>query len=104
MKILALFLFLIGLTGCHKNQVEPTELVEVKATILGYGVGFVACSGGYIIQDETDVLSLAHSLPAPYDDYNKLKYPTTVWIRHKEPTGDCKQFPGLIDVVSIRAR
>lgn len=103
MKALSVCLFLLVLVGCHKSQVEPEE---VKATITDYEVGFVACSGGIRIKTDTDQVYLAHdwALPSPYNDYRKVKLPAMVWIRYKAPTGSCSQFPGLIEIVSIRAR
>ena len=99
MKIFPTLLLLFCLTNCHKSEVEPEE---VKVTILDYTVGFVACSGGYILQMENDGLYRALTLPKPYDDVAKLKLPVSVWIRYKNLTGSCGQTTGLIDVTAIR--
>lgn len=100
MKTFFILLNLLGLTGCHKTTVEPEE---VKATILSYEVGFVACSGGLRLETETNQVYLAHDwgLPDPYSDYTKVKLPAAVWVRYKDPAGSCSQFPGLIEIVSI---
>ncbi|MCK8496125.1 hypothetical protein M0L20_29935 [Spirosoma sp. RP8] len=99
MKIFFVLLLLLCLTDCHKSAVEPEE---VKATIINYTVGFVACSGGYTLQMENDGLYRVLELPKPYDDAAKLKLPASVWIRYKTPTGSCSQTTGLIDVTAIR--
>lgn len=103
MRTFYILLSLLCLTGCHKAQVEPEE---VKAVILDYEVGFVACSGGLRFRTETDQVYLAHTwdLPAPYNDYTKVKLQEPIWVRYKNPTGSCSQFPGLVEIVSIRAR
>ncbi|WP_093835387.1 hypothetical protein [Spirosoma endophyticum] len=99
MKILPVLLLLFFLTGCHKSEVEPEK---VKAIIIDYTVGFVACSGGFTLQMENDGLYRAPTLPKPYDDISKLKLPASVYIRYKTPTGSCSQTVGLIDVTAIR--
>lgn len=99
MNILPVLFLLFCLTGCHKSEVEPEE---VKATIINYTVGFVACSGGYTLQMENDGLYRTFTLPEPYNDATKLKLPASVWIRYKSITGSCSQTPGLIDVTAIR--
>lgn len=104
MKQLVVFL-LLSLLGCYTSQVEP---LEVKATVLTYEpIGYV-CDGGYTIQPETEALYMARttSFPAPYNDFNTLKLPASVWIRYKNPATPvetCGQ-PPLIDIVSMRAR
>lgn len=99
MKALFFMLVLVFLVSCHKDQIESHE---VQATITGFGIGFTACSGGYEIQTESGQYR-SLTLPAPYGyDYTKLTYPASVWIRYKNQTGSCSDFPGLIEVTSIR--
>jgi hypothetical protein len=101
MKALKIVLMCSFLVGCHKDQLDPSE---VQATITGFSVGFVACSGGYDIQTKSGQFH-SLTLPKPYGyDYSKLTYPATVWIRYKAPTGSCSDFPGLIEITEIRER
>ncbi|QMW04756.1 hypothetical protein [Spirosoma foliorum] len=104
MKQLTVFL-LLGLIGCHNSQVEPPE---VKATILTYEPTGYVCDGGYTIKSETEAIYMARTtnLPTPYNDFNTLKLPVSVWIRYKNPATlveNCGQ-PPLIQIVSMRAR
>ena len=103
MKTLVILLLLFSLVGCHKDSVEAQE---IKATLTDYGVGFVACSGGYTVRLESGQQYLAHDwgLIDPYNDYTNVHLPATVWIRYTAPTGECSNFPGLIQITSIRAR
>ncbi|SFE82561.1 hypothetical protein SAMN05216167_12019 [Spirosoma endophyticum] len=105
MKTCCILLLLFGLVSCHKSQVEPQE---VKATILTYEPTGYVCTGGYTIQPETEAIYMARTtnLPAPYNDFNTLKLPVSVWIRYKTPetpVENCGQ-PPLIQIVSMRAR
>jgi hypothetical protein len=87
------------LTGCRKSDVDQDE---VKATILNYSVGFVACSGGYTLQLENDALYRTFTLPEPYNDFTKVTFPASVWMRYKNAAGSCGQSAGLIEVTAIR--
>ncbi|RZK35087.1 MAG: hypothetical protein EOO61_12510 [Hymenobacter sp.] len=106
MKRFTILLSVICLLSCHKAPVEPQE---IKATIVAFlTTPTIGCRDGYEIKTETGqtLVGRDYNLPAPYDNYLKLSYPTSVWIRYKvrEAGPTCPYSPELISILSIRAQ
>ena len=103
MKTIGLLSLLTLALGCSTEQVDSQE---VKATITSFSIPVAACMGGYEIETPSGNYRINNLPPdSPYQYYEKLSYPVTVWVRYKKTTeGQCANFGSGIDITAIRPR